>query len=148
MAVQVGGGGVGLIFPMAPLFIYLIMLMVFNFVISLGAVILKPNVGHGEFLRNCLRKLMMLALAKFCYITDNHLGDIPGFDGPTVVALGPLATGWFIVHVAITTLEACEQAEIPIGPLAKVLAVLKAKQVDMSPPSNENLAARGPLTER
>lgn len=145
MVAQVGAGGaVGLIFPLAPLFIYLLMLMAFNFVIALGAVIVKPTVGYHEFLKTGVQRLMMLALAKFCYITDAHMGEVPNVI-PLDVALGPLVTGWFIVHVAVRTLEACETADIPIGPLGKVLAILKAKEAEGVALDNSNPAAGGAL---
>lgn len=144
IALQAGGAATGWFFPLAPLFIYLLMLMVFNFVVALGAVLTKPHIDYRAFLATGVQRVIMLVMAKFAYITDKHMSDLPmlGFDAP----LGPLVTGWFCVHVAIKSLQACEDAGVPLGPLASVLAVLKAKETAMdAPPAQNNLAEGGPL---
>ncbi len=139
--------GVVAFVPMTNLFIYLLMLMTFNMIVAFAAVVMKPNVSYRAFLNAGIRKFLMIALARFCYITDAHMGDVSGMG----IALGPIATSWFIVHIAITSLKALDQCEVPLGPFKRVLEILEARAVQMEklPSISEpNPAAPGSLLEK
>lgn len=138
----IGAGAIWLVYPDVPLFRTLLWLFGFHLAFALLATVRSHEYGFRDLFDEGLRKAQIGLLVRMLYFVDANVQQGHGIESP----LGPLAAGWFIFDTIINMLDSCEKGKIGIGPLKKVLDIMRAKS-GQEPPDSSNPAAAGSVVD-